>query len=188
MRAPAVVRFRGLDRLRGLAILLMVVDHALALTGVGLVVRLTLTRAAAPIFMATAGALPSKNSRRRWLGLVGVAAVETVLCSLLGLQVPAIVLVLVVVQPVFLWARSIGIPAVVLVLVGWWQSTFAPLPIPGYEPGFVLMWLAVGSMCALDLNHLGRRLPALAEAIGRRPRSWYLGHLAAFVPMALLTV
>lgn len=53
---PGVSRLVGLDRLRGLAIACMIVDHVALLGGLQLV-RVTVGRLALPIFFVLAGAL-----------------------------------------------------------------------------------------------------------------------------------
>lgn len=173
-------RLVGLDRLRGLAIGCMIVDHVALLGGLQLV-RVTVGRLALPIFFVLAGALVRRLTWRH-------GAVFAV-----GLGLPVVVpwidspnvLVLYAVGAVVLvagarwwwWPWAVLVVAVTLLANGW-----GAWPAGGYPPAALLALLAVGTLLRryVGLNAVaeaGEGLPGWLGAIGRRPVTWYVGHL-----------
>lgn len=175
------VRVAGLDRLRGLAVVLMVLDHVLLIVvggGLALVLRLSVTRLSLPLFCVVAGALVVDRPRWRRLGAVVLAGyVAMVIGYPLGIGQPDVLVVLAVALAV----------APLVVRVGWalpglcWcllQATTWPFPWRGYQPGVVLGLVLVGHLAGRErLGRIGDRLPEVFERVGRRPLAWYLGHL-----------
>ncbi|HEV2293807.1 MAG TPA: acyltransferase family protein [Tepidisphaeraceae bacterium] len=143
-----------LDVLRGCAILLMVLDHVLA---VGLLhwgwlpgwhlLRVTVTRPAMPIFMLVAGYLWHVKADNpfpwvRWVQLCGAASVSAVVMHVLGFPQPDILAVFALVA---LSARLSASYPLTSVVCGFSQAFY--LPIFGgatYEPGHILGLCAVG--------------------------------------------
>jgi hypothetical protein len=176
--APLVRRVE-LDRLRGLAILLMIGDH-LARVWAFEGYRLTLGRLAMPLFFVVAGHLAGSRLSVRHL---------YALC--LGLALP--LLVPWVDSPNVLVWFSIG--AVILYVFdqrGWptWVLIFPALIFAAngwvfglwphsYEPFSLLALMAVGRGLGGEAFVAGRTLPAWVGALGRRPLTWYVGHLLA---------
>ena len=183
-------RLAALDRLRGIAILLMVLDHALvAAHTLGydpewvLMTRLTLTRAAMPLFMLISGALwVRQRPRRRRVVAAFIAGlvVETLLAVLwpeFGL--PEIML---------LWAGAAALAGVIVrwpipsLILAYTQWAYWPVAWDGYQPGAVVLFLAVGVLwgrgSGLKDSSLVNLMPGFLGAIGRYPLTWYLAHLA----------
>lgn len=169
-------RIAAYDRLRGLAVLLMVADHGLAVFAplAGLPLRLTLTRASMPLFVLVSGAVCVGRGRSwRGLAVLGlVAIVATALHLVLGLAVPemaTMLFVLAIAGPLvhrWPWAWVVG------------GCTVAAQPWGGawYDVGAVAALYGVGHLAS---GHLAAvKLPAFLEGPGRDALVWYVGHLA----------
>lgn len=178
--APARVRLASLDRARGLAILLMVLDHAVLVAGHGGLIRGTVTRAAMPLFFLVGGALIRSRLGPRHLLILGAGL-------LLPYAVPWVerpnILVLyvagaAVVAGVNRWCPPgwrFGILAVLLTLAanGWTVNPY------GYDAAAVMALLVVGNIAGPSLLGWADRLPGWVGVVGRYPLSIYLGHLLA---------
>jgi hypothetical protein len=165
----------------------MVLDHALIVFGEGWLsqgVRMTLTRAALPLFCVVAGSLATVFvGRMRFGTLAAWSVVAAVMGVLLGIAQPDILLLL-----------ALGLSVMPLRgEVTWWpvfalailQPVTWPLPWAGYQFGTVLALLMVGRLIERgELDALGRWLPAWIGWIGRHPLWWYLGHLAVLCALA----
>lgn len=183
-----MVRSDYLDRVRGAAIVLMVVDHCLAfmcelaswpLDAGAWAARYTLTRAALPLFMLLAGALlAGRNPSRRRVGEVlaaGVAAqwLASGLPFMASVNIIPIIGLALVVWPL---VRRSGLWGVVVCMV--LVSTFGRFP--GYHPAHVLGLMLLGSVLGRGpLERLGACFEPWVAVVGRHPLAWYLGHLAA---------
>lgn len=180
-------RVVGVDRLRGLAVLLMVLDHVVALVDPAAPVRYTLTRLSLPAFMAAAAAVWSgRLSGRSCRRLLAVAVVEAALVAALGLGQPGIVAVYLAVavgvSVAWPWVRShVGL----VVVLGLIQAFYVRVGWDGYEPGLVLAWFALGLLARSEVVDLGERLPAWLSSVGRRPLAWYVGHLAVLAAVVV---
>lgn len=169
----------GLDRLRGLAVVLMVLDHLLLVGGLaGHPLRETLTRAAMPLFAVLAGHLCRRYSWR-WAGVFLVGAflpgavpwidAPNILCWLslgaalvaLGRRYP-VVYPLVMVLALTLFANGYG-------------------ATPGsFQPLAVWALMVVGALLHRPwLETLGRCVPDQLRPFGRYPLTLYVGHLLA---------
>lgn len=188
-RHPAQ-RSTALDRLRGLAITLMILDHVLVIFAPVSPVRTTVTRLAMPLFMVVSGLLMRLGGQYRRLRYLEAFAVVIVVTPLLGwlwpaFGVPEIVgvwlLVAITFRPVVQRWPLTG------AVVGYIWYTYWPLAWHGYQPGVVLMFLCIGSLCVRDVGEIGRLggyLPSQLERLGRRPLLIYGGHLLVLAPLA----
>lgn len=189
-------RLAGLDRLRGLALVLMVVDHALLAAGGLVAVRVTVTRASLPLFCLVAGALLTA-ARPRWARLGKIAAaglVATAFGAPFGIGQPDVLFVLalaLVAAPLLIRIGSPGVlygalAVAILQPVSWPGWLLVP-GWTGYQPGTVLALVIVGHLWgAPQLAHYGDRLPGWLALPGRHPLSLYVWHV--FVLGALVAV
>ncbi|MCA1726985.1 MAG: heparan-alpha-glucosaminide N-acetyltransferase domain-containing protein [Actinobacteria bacterium] len=187
------IRVRSLDAARGLAVVLMIVDHVAAVMGSNAGplwwVRHTVTRPALPLFMVVAGILIARRrsswSWRRLVAIAGAGVVATWLLLVSGIQFgPDVLLVLVATCPA--WGVLSRRPLELLVL-GLLQALYLPIGWGGYEPGLVLAYLGVGILaggCGERLSWIRGRA---FELVGRYPLTWYLGHLVVLGLVVKLT-
>lgn len=193
-------RLAGIDRVRGLAVVLMVLDHVLvAVVSLGLVegpsvvgptlVRLTLTRLSLPLFMWASGYLLGQKapSLVRRFEVAGAAACVTALLVAfpIGVQVP---------DPLVLWtfvmlgAQMIRSHPVAFGLLGVTVSAM-PWPFAGYNPGVVLALVALG-VCSVQCGPfpqvIGERLPPWFGWVGRRALSLYVAHIVVLCALAVV--
>lgn len=178
-------RLHGLDRLRGLAIVLMVIDHLLVILDRDNLLRFTLTRAALPLFCLVAGTLFRRPGKRLiWVTAAGLFA--GCIGLPLGIGQPDILLLLAF--GFLLLPYMANLFGLVVALI---QPSAWPLQTSGYEPGLVLSLLILGRLYVdpIRLNDVGEWfLPSWVGTIGRWPLTWYLGHLACLYILANLWV
>lgn len=172
-------RLQGIDRLRAVALVLMVIDHALVAFPagvVGLAVRVTATRASLPLFCLVAGALLPSSPRWGRLGMVALAGLAaTIPGALIGIGQLDVLLILAVVLAVAPLAARNPTPWLVVAIL---QPVTWHVPWSGYQPGVVLALVLVGRMVGADqLDQLGRRLPSWSAMISRWPLTVYVGHI-----------
>jgi surface polysaccharide O-acyltransferase-like enzyme len=183
--SPAGTRLVGLESGRGLAVLVMVLDHVLIVTGyVDSPVRATVTRVAMPLFMVVAGALVGRLRARRLLR-VAIAGLA------LPLFVPWIdnpnILLLYGLGAVGVaaarWAagRS-GLWVLLVAAVAGLANGYGDLGT-GYPLPSVVALMCAGALVGrgpLDqaFGWLRRRGLLWLSSIGRRPLAVYIGHLA----------
>lgn len=175
-------RLPFLDLLRGLAIVLMALDHAVVVFGWPEELR-HLTRPALPAFMVVSGYLFTRVGPR-YFDVVLAALVTWPVVQYLGLVWIHILLVYALVVPGL--ALPLGLRVVVGSL-GLLQAMTWPLGWGGYEPGYVFAFLVLGNLLA----YTGIRWPEvrfrLLEVVGQWPLSVYVGHLVALAGVKLLT-
>lgn len=181
-------RVRSIDRARGLAIALMVVDHLLVVIDPTNPLRYTATRLALPLFMFTAAIFHRRITRTRLLHLAPAIAAEfTVAVFVLG-TFPGIVTTYALVVLAIQHIPDVHRHALALTTLGLVQALYLPLPITGYQPGIVLAWYSLGLLAASQLigSPLAHQRLSLLEPLGRHPIAFYVGHLVALVPLAAL--
>ncbi|MFB9542561.1 acyltransferase family protein [Micromonospora sagamiensis] len=194
LEVTAQQRDSGLDRLRGLAIILMVIDHVLVVVLANVAsepwmeaIRLTLTRLSMPLFMILSGLLLARRgypSRKRILQILVAAALLNLLLNQVevGLVTPEILAVWLTLLPFFPLIARYPVEAAGLGIL---QLRNLPIAWDGYQPGEAAAFIALGvvlnriSDSAL-LRH-AIAIPRWCEAVGRRPLLWYVGHLTILV-------
>lgn len=182
-----VNRRERIDRLRGLAMSLMLLGHALAVTGSGGWLRLTLTRGSLPIFAAITGYLLAERmprpARVAQVAAVGLWSSMTVA----ALAVPGLDAVdplIVIAAALVLWPVVRRWP-VLSALVGTVQAVTYHGLYPGYQLGEVVALMAAGVLLRRSASpgdiaaarQTADRLPAVLGAVGRRPLSVYAAHI-----------
>jgi surface polysaccharide O-acyltransferase-like enzyme len=197
IETPARGRDQALDRLRGLAIVLMIIDHALVVVMANWYwanwedwTRTTLTRVAMPLFMVVSGLLIARKGRPSLRRIPQVVFAAIVLNEVFyqvnaGFTYPEILAIYILLLP--LYPLFVRYPIEVAAL-GILQ--FANLPITwdqwqGYQPGEVLAFLALGSLLNRHPNSpvlkAGTYLPRWLGFFGRHPLVIYTAHLLFFV-------
>lgn len=188
-------RWSGIDAARGLAIVLMILDHVLlvvqnlyadrlpldAAQTIDLV-RRTVTRASLPLFMVASGVMLSEKGRNlgRYLEVVGVALVVNVVLQAypIGFGFPEILGVWCLVM---IAAPTINRYPVAAASVGAVQLYVWPIAWGGYQPGLVVLLMVLGVLSGPRSLEWCSQLPQWLRSLGRRPLSWYCGHLAVLV-------
>lgn len=170
-------RVRHLDAIRGLAVLVMVVDHVSIVADV-LPLRLTVGRLAVPLFFILAGHLARRLSARTlWAAALGLA--------LPGfapwIDAPNVLLWYAVGVAMLVLARRVGCPLALLVALPLTlaaNSWGSPL-LTGYNPLCLLGLMALGAMLHRSAFAWGVRLPGFLAVLGRYPLTVYVGHVLA---------
>lgn len=175
-------RVGAVDRVRGLAIACMVVDHLCLIFSGPELLRWTVGRLAMPLFFVLSGYLLRRLSwRHAGIGAVGLVLPAAVVWVdrpnvLVWYAVGAVVLTL------LRWAEVSPVVLVVVVLTVMANHGGSRLG-SSYEPGALLALMALGQMLkkrAQDPERVfawGSRLPVFLEGVGRRPLAFYLGHV-----------
>jgi uncharacterized membrane protein len=188
----AVNRDVRLDTWRGIAIILMIFDHALMACGVPLVlcgfgwIRCTITRLACPIFFVVAGRLWQKKRP-------SFARIKTiVLCSpltsyfLFDLGAPPFDILLQYVILALLLSRLVVAYPVACAVVGVVQSLYLPVPTSfGYHFGTLVTYLSIGVLSSgqpVPRVSFPKSFQLLCTFSGRHPLSMYVLH----IPILLL--
>lgn len=175
VRPPGSVRLDTLDRVRGLAIVLMLVDHLAYLGGV-VELRLTVGRLAMPLFFLLAGGLVRRWGSRHALAL-GLGLLLPLVAPWAG--APNVLVVFAVGAALLLLCERSGLPVPLLVLISlvaaanrWEVGTSS------YDPAALIAIMALGRLIGTDWAvRLGDRLPAWLAGLGRRPLLWYVGNV-----------
>lgn len=182
-------RLEGIDRLRGAAIVLMVVDHSLMMYGdevLSPLVRISVTRTALPLFIFVAGTLITAEPRWwRWCQVFICGLVASSLGDQLGWSQPNILLLLA--------GCLVVVSAAERFSDGWWwtvlalslmQPIFWRIAWGAYQPGELLCMMMLGRLihpADLAAWGTGSRCFAWLAAVGRWPLTIYVGHIALFV-------
>lgn len=170
-----------LDALRGLAVVVMILDHILHLTVPESPLRL-LTRIAMPVFALLAGHLAQNYRPGRWLGLAAVGLVIGALVP--WIDSPNILVWLGLGMYTSYWARErpwLGVAVVVGAL------TVMANRYPYFQFGNGFDALAVVALCVAGaltpqsaFAEAGRVLPRQVAVVGRLALPVYVVHVALF--------
>lgn len=195
MRSPLEVnRNANIDLIRGFAIILMVLDHALLAIATIFgsnefiyLLRVTLTRFSMPLFMIVSGSVLFLYGIKikRWL---------TVFCLALIINGFAITLwedfnspeILLVWTFVVIFIKFILKYPLVSLITGFIQNQYFPINIfdySGYQPGEIVIFLVIGIFASTYITSLS--FPILSKFmiynliifIGRKPLTIYFTHL-----------
>lgn len=166
----------GIDRLRGVAISLMILDHLFIITHAPTFTRLTITRLAMPLFFLISGHLAKRVSWR--LPVIGF----------IGLLIPAVAIW--IDSPNVLFWFAVLAPIVVLIrdnrvitsLVILFALTFSTnrysLGIgSSYDPIGLFAIMCFGTLIKRESFNVFNRLPAFFGKIGHYPMTIYISHL-----------
>ena len=181
-------RYRALDWLRGVAIALMVLDHVLVVIDPDHWLRLGLTRWSLPLFALLLGLLFRPGLRRRHLHLLAAAIPATLAGGAVGIGQPDVLVVILAA----LLLHQLPMHPWVLTAAGWIVATNLPIGWGGYEVGDVVLLIGLGRLVALsgawlvveDVIATDGRLGRGLVAIGRRPLTWYVGHLVVLAVLS----
>jgi len=193
MKSPALKggRIFIIDAIRGLAIALMVLDHslfAIETIGIANVVveysRLSITRFSMPLFMIASGIIWALYGLRirRWFQVFVLAILINLVTRFLwaDFNYPEILLVWTMLA---IASRLIVRFPITVMIIGYTQFIFWPVPWSGYQPGELAIFLGVGVLVArapLEKAWKHMRFKSLISALsflGRYPLSIYSGHL-----------
>lgn len=168
-------RLAAVDAVRGLAVLLMIVDHVSMFVGLE-PLRWTFGRFAMPLFFLLSGALVSRLRVRHGLALA------------LGLALPVFVPWLDV--PNLLVLFAVGSALIVLWERAGWRVEWLGVVLAalaanrvelvggsGYEPYALLGLMVLGRVVGLGWCER-LRLPGWVAKVGEYPLTWYVGHIA----------
>lgn len=196
MTATIVRREAWLDRARGLAVVLMVVDHLAVFLvhewgnpapygGLAQVLRLTVTRASLVLFMLVAGWLIEQHGARprRMAEICLAGAAVTAFGWWLDFPIGRPDVLLLIGVCLCFW-RQIRRHPVAAIALGVVQLTAWPIPWSGYQPGAVLALLAAGIVWNCRAFAEGgrlwtQRLPSWLGWPGRHALGLYVAHIAA---------
>ncbi|OJV57560.1 MAG: hypothetical protein BGO38_05345 [Cellulomonas sp. 73-145] len=178
--APGRVRASELDRLRGAAIVCMIVDHVARALGAE-PVRLTIGRLAVPVFFVLSGHLARRLTWRH----AAIAATGFLLPAFVPwIDNPNVLLLYAVAAALLVLARWTGPagPAVVAIAAVTALANGVHGMGNGYPLEALLALMVAGHYIPrAALVAIGSRLPAVFAVAGRRPVTWYVGHLLVLV-------
>lgn len=169
-------RISGIDKARGLAILLMVLDHVLELTNTGYPIRVTVTRASMPLFFIVSGFLARKpNMRTAQIGILGFFLPVVIP----WIDSPNVLCWYALGVSVCYFARRYHFTYLVIAFTltlganNWLGYSGGN----SYNPFGLIALMALGQILTADSFNVFRRLPRLTELVGKYPLRVYLGHL-----------
>ena len=193
MKTPALTggRIFIIDAIRGLAIALMILDHSLfAVESIGVAnnvveySRLSITRFSMPLFMIASGFIWALYGLRikRWIQVFILSILINLTIKVLwpDFNNPEILLVWTILA---IASRLIVRFPITVMIIGYTQFIFWPVPWSGYQPGELAIFLGVGVLVArapLEKAWKHMRFKSLISALsflGRYPLSIYSGHL-----------
>lgn len=171
-------RIAAFDVLRGLALLLMILDHAVIVFGWADEIR-HLTRLAMPMFMVLSGYLFRYRLGRRYAQVWIAALMSWPVAVVLDVAAVPILVIYAALLPLLLlpvhWVLIVAVLGA-LQLYNW------PIAWQGYQPGYVFLFLALGR-----IYRLIPRNSRLTVGSGGGPLVW-MGRYPLFLYVAHLWV
>lgn len=182
---PGTFRLDGIDGVRGFAMLSMLIDHLAHFIPNGEPLRLTIGRLAMPLFFLVAGSLVSKLNFTRLtvLAVIGIA-LPTVYVG--WIDNPNVLLYYAIGAIIVYFLRTSDVALIVALAVCFTFAANFPLKLsPTSYPfetllGFMLIGAILGRNPFHKLGKWARLIgprTSWIRAIGRRPLSFYVGHL-----------
>ena len=180
-----------LDAMRGLAIVIMIIDHLLAsLESLGIesnfveYSRLSATRFSMPLFMIASGIAWRLYGLRftRWTQVVVWALVINLLTRALwpDFNFPEILAIWAALA--IAWKLFTRFP-IITIIIGYTQATYWQIPWQGFQPGELAIFLGIGALLSRSsLDSLWReprtsKLVKPLSVVGRYPLTIYGSHL-----------
>ena len=193
-------RIAVLDKVRGLAIILMMLDHTLVMLSTleiisngALLTRMTLTRFALPMFMIVSGALwAARTPGGKRIGSIILVSIFLNVFMVMFWSEFSTPEVLAVWALAALFASFISKYPVLAITLSYIQWEYWPIGWDGYQPGVVVLFLAVGVLAARcgivpGTGVAGKLLPEFLGVIGKRPIIWYAGHLVVLTVLVAIS-
>ena len=166
-------RSTGIDKLRGLAIILMILDHVVFVTNGPFVIRETITRAAMPIFFLVSGHLVKQVSFRLvTIGTIGIA-LPTVVTFL---DNPNVLVWYALFAPVIvvLKLRPNYLPVALGIILSLAANNHIGIVANSYPPMFLLALMILGAIIPRKRFVTFERLPNVFTFIGKFPLTIYV--------------
>lgn len=174
-----IVRNRSIDNLRGLAIALMIVDHAILAFHGPMTIHNTVTRAAMPIFFLLSGHLIKRFSWR----LVGIGLIGLILPTIVPfIDDPNVLFWYAVMAPLVLILKRYYFHGLYLILFIVFMLTanfhyFLLNGFTSYPPLVLLALMCFGAIIPrIELTSI-TWIPTIFSKVGSYPISIYVGHL-----------
>jgi len=168
-------RLLGIDRLRGVAVVGMMIDHAIIQVNPYSWFRLLLPWHGLPIFCLLVGAFGQRrNLERVSLWLASGIFLSLFVSPTLGTGVPD-VLCLLALGRILMWSKW----SYVVLILALMQPIALRLPWSGYQPGAIVSLVLLGPVL-VDLqkwNAFGLWFPSSFGFLGRKAFPIYIGHL-----------
>lgn len=163
----------GIDKLRGLAIVLMVLDHIILVSHGPFIIRETITRAAMPIFFVLSGHLIKKVTWRLFIiGYIGL----TLPTFVTFLDDPNVLFWYAAFAPIIVLLRRNPnmLPLVLVVIMGLVANNHL-LTVPNsYPPLMLLALMIIGAMIPRKSFTFSNSLPSILIHVGRFPLTLYV--------------
>lgn len=165
----------ALDRLRAIAILLMILDHLLVLSDPTHPLRFTLTRFSMPLFFLISGHL---LTRIKWPRLAIVGIIGALLPTIVPwIDNPNVLLFYAFFAPFIVLGRKRRwiLYAGIIFALALYANNYGDVP-GAYAPWALFGLMATGALINRDAFPMVR-IPHVLTAVGRYPLSIYVGHI-----------
>lgn len=169
------MRSATVDKVRGAAILVMMLDHLLLFIDPTSPIRYTFTRLAMPLFFIVSGQLLRRLNYSR-LGIV--AAIGILLPSYAHFIDSPNVLLIYAISAIIL----IKLPypkTIIAIALAFYANRYTAVIGTSYQPLALLAFMALGRTFPVA-EWRGDWIPGWVAFLGKRPLEWYVGHIVVF--------